>query len=140
MPSLQYVDDLLVDPQYFEAISHVLSQGQDLQNPPQVPQINLVHLFLFAMSLASVFDELWELAPTLSVPEPMDLLTLFLLQILGMSSACSFPNDSGFLLLVSISFCMSYLVKFSIVFFKLVIVSCKLGIRIFHTCDFQYAL
>ena len=83
MPSLQYVDDLLVDPQYFEAISHVLSQGQDLQNPPQVPQINLVHLFLFAMSLASVFDELWELAPTLSVPEPMDLLTLFLLQNFG---------------------------------------------------------
>ena len=83
MPSLQYADDLLVDPHYFEAISHALSQGQDVQNLPPVPQINLIHLFMFAMSLAPVFDELRELAPTLSVPEPMDLLTLFLLQNFG---------------------------------------------------------
>ena len=83
MSTLQYVDDLLLDPQYFAAISHVLSEGQDVQNLPQIAQINLTQLFMFAMSLTPIFDELRELAPTLSVPEPMDLLALFLSQNFG---------------------------------------------------------
>ena len=83
IPTLRYVDDLLLDSQYFAAISHALSEGQDVQNLPQVPQVKLNYLFMFLMLLTPIFDELWELAPTLSVPEPMDLLALFLLQNFG---------------------------------------------------------
>ena len=35
---------------------------------------------MFAVSLANIF-ELSEIAPTLSVPEPMDLLTLFVMPV-----------------------------------------------------------
>ena len=83
MPTLQYVDDLLLDSKYFVAISHALSEDQDVQNLPQVPQIKLNYLFTFPMLLTPISDRLWELVPTLSVPEPMDLLTLFLLQNFG---------------------------------------------------------
>ena len=83
MPTLRYVDDLLLDSKYFVAISHALSEGQDVQNLPQVPQIKLNYLFMFPMLLTPISDKLWELVPTLSVPEPMDLLTLFLLQNYG---------------------------------------------------------
>ena len=38
---------------------------------------------MFPMLLTPISDKLWELAPTLSVPEYMDLLTLFLLQNFG---------------------------------------------------------
>ena len=109
MPVTQYVDDLLIDPQYFAEITQALSKGQEVRNLLQAPEINWTHLLLFAMSLAPIFYELRENSPTTSVPEPMDLLTLicFCYTFLGMSSARSFSKVFEFFLLVYFFLCVS---------------------------------
>ena len=68
MPGTQYVDDLLLDPHYFAELIQTLYEGQDVQGLPQAPEINLAHLFLFAMSLTPIFDELRYTSPNTSVP------------------------------------------------------------------------
>ena len=40
MPTLRYMDDLLLDSKYFVAISHALSEGQDVQNLPKYPKLS----------------------------------------------------------------------------------------------------